>query len=265
MNPGIQRLLGLKAAGEKIACLTAYDATTAALLSSAGVDVLLVGDSLGMVVQGHDSTRPVTVADMVYHAGCVARGAPDSIRIVDLPYGSYPGSDQALNTAAALVENGHADLVKPEGAGVVVDIVASLVKAGYPVCGHVGLLPQSVESPDGYRVQGRDGDSAEKMLSDARALEDAGACMLVIECVPVELGRRISEALEIPTIGIGAGPGTDGQVLVTPDMLGMNCGRVPRFVKDFSVDAKDTRDAIERFIGDVKSGTFPAPEHCYSG
>lgn len=264
MTSGIARLGEMKQAGEKIACLTAYDATMAALLHAAGADALLVGDSLGMVVQGQSSTRSVTLDDMVYHAANVARGAPNALRIVDLPYQSYTTAVQAAESTRRLVEEGGAHLVKPEGGGEIAAIVARLVKSGYPVCGHLGLLPQSVASPDGYRVQGRSPDDADRIVRDALALQEAGASMLVIECVPASLGRRITESVSIPTIGIGAGQDTDGQVLVVYDMLGMTSGRLPRFVKNFMQGHASIADAVAAYVGAVKSGQFPGRAHRYN-
>lgn len=256
-------LLALKQAGEKIACLTAYDASFAQALEAAGVEVLLVGDSLGMVLQGHDSTRPVTLDDMIYHAACVTRASRRALRVVDMPWHSYDNPDLALASARRLVAEGGAQLVKLEGGEAVLEQVRRISADGIGVCGHLGLLPQSVEGPDGYRVQGRDPDGAARIHADALALQEAGASLLVLECVPATLGTQVSRALRIPVIGIGAGVDCDGQVLVLHDLLGVSPGRRPRFVKDFLAGHGSVVDAVRAYVQDVKDERFPGPEHSY--
>lgn len=257
----VDTLTRMKQDGEKFACLTCYDASFAQLLEDAGVDVLLVGDSLGMVLQGHDTTLPVVVADMIYHAACVSRRATRALRVVDLPFMSYSSRDQALDNSARLMREGGAQMVKPEGGAVIVDTVGYLTKYGVPVCGHLGLLPQSVHKLGGYRVQGRDKATADAILQDAKALEQAGASMLVLECIPSELAQKITKTLVIPTIGIGAGPHCDGQVLVLYDMLGVTPGKRLKFSKDFLAGAGSVVDAVRAYVDAVKSGTFPSAEH----
>jgi 3-methyl-2-oxobutanoate hydroxymethyltransferase len=249
--------------GEKIACLTCYDAAFTRLLEAAGVELLIIGDSLGMVLMGFDSTVPVTMQDMVCHAANVARAGRRAYRVVDLPYQSYTDPATALANARRLVEEGGAHMVKLEGGRAMADIVAHLVMAGIPVCGHIGLLPQSVAQYGGYRVQGRDADSAAALRADARALETAGAGLLVMECMPSALAADITQSAGIPTIGIGAGPHCDGQVLVLHDMLGITGGRRPRFVHDFLGDGGSIAGAVRAYVTAVKTGSYPAPEHCY--
>lgn len=258
----IARLAALKADGEKIACLTAYDATFAATLSRAGVDVILVGDSLGMVVQGHGSTLPVSVDDMVYHCAAVARGASRPLLIGDMPFLSFRDVDHALASAGRLMAEGGVQMVKLEGGGPVAEITARLVASGIPVCGHLGLTPQSVNQLGGYRVQGRGDAQAETIRSDARRLVEAGAALLVLECVPDELARLITADLAVPTIGIGAGPHCDGQVLVLHDMLGISGARA-RFVRDFLAGADSVEAAARAFVTAVKDGSYPAPQESY--
>jgi 3-methyl-2-oxobutanoate hydroxymethyltransferase len=256
-------LAALKRAGEKFACLTAYDASFAAVLDAAGVDLIMVGDSLGMVVQGHDSTLPVRMQDMLYHSQCVARGSRRALRVIDMPYRSYDSPAEALNNAARLMREGQAQVVKLEGGAVQAETVRRLSAQGIPVCGHIGLLPQSVRELGGYRVQGRDAEDAERILADAKSLQAAGAVLLVVECVPAGLGRDIAQAVDIPVIGIGAGPDCDAQVLVLYDMLGITRGKRARFVKDFLADAGSVQAAVEAYVRAVKTGLYPAPEHCY--
>ena len=256
-------LLRLKERGEKITCVTSYDASFTCLLEQAGVDVLLVGDSLGMVVQGHDSTLPVRMADMIYHTSCVARAGQFALRIVDMPFMSYSSVDQALGNAARLMRAG-AHMVKLEGGREVVDIVRALTEHGIPVCAHLGLTPQSVHQLGGYRVQGRDAESAQRLLEDARLLEDSGASVLVLECIPADLARQVSQSLHIPTIGIGAGPDCDGQVLVLYDLLGITPGRRPGFSHNFLEDRDDIPGALHAFVEAVKAGRFPASQHSFS-
>lgn len=257
----IRDLAAMKQRGEKIACLTAYDASFSALIDNAGIDVILVGDSLGMVIQGHDSTLPVSVDDMVYHARCVSRGRKRAFVIADLPFLSYAGSQQAAANAARLMQQGGVQMVKLEGARP--EVVAFLVDQGVPVCGHLGLLPQSINQLGGYKVQGREQAAAEKMLRDAEQLQQAGITLLVLECVPAALATQISRRLQIPVIGIGAGAGCDGQVLVLYDMLDIGGGKRPRFSKNFLHESGSIHAAISHYIADVKSGCFPSPEQSY--
>ncbi len=253
----------MKAQGEKIACLTCYDSSFTRVLEGAGVEVFIIGDSLGMVLKGYESTVPVTVADMIYHAADVARVGQSALRVVDMPFMSYASPDQALGNAARLMGEGGGHMVKLEGGADKAAVVERLVAHSIPVCGHIGLLPQSVHQLGGYKVQGRDEAGARALLEDARALEEAGAGLLVMECVPAGLATRISAAVGIPTIGIGAGPGCDGQVLVLYDMLGITPGRRPRFVRDFLRDSGSVAAAIEAYVAAVKDGSFPAAEHTY--
>ena len=249
--------------GEKLAVLTAYDASFAALLETCGVDALLVGDSLGMVLQGQRSTLPVRLADMVYHTASVARGAPASCIIADLPFGSYQASPaQAFEAAAQLMAAG-AHCVKLEGGAVMVDTVAFLSTRGIPVCAHLGLLPQSVNALGGYKVQGKSEPAARQLLADALALQQAGAGMAVLEAIPAALAAEVTWALHIPTIGIGAGADCSGQVLVLHDMLGVTAGKPPRFVRNFMMGADSVQAAVSAYVKAVKSGEFPAPEHCF--
>jgi len=259
----LEHLRALRARGEKIACLTVYDAGFTRVLEAAGIELFIIGDSLGMVVMGYDSTEPVTMEDMVYHAANVARVGKHAYRIVDLPAGSYASPAQALTNARRLVEEGGAHMVKLEGGVAMAEIVGTLTANAIPVCGHVGLLPQSVRQYGGYKVQGRELESAMAILADARALQAAGAGMLVIECVPASLAEEITAAVSIPTIGIGAGPACDGQVLVLYDMLGISQGRQPRFVHDFLAQYGSIPAAIRGYIDAVKSGHYPAAEHSY--
>jgi 3-methyl-2-oxobutanoate hydroxymethyltransferase len=256
-------LQGMKARGEKIASLTVYDAGFTAVLEAAGVELFIIGDSLGMVLLGYESTVPVSMDDMVYHAASVARVGRSAYRVVDLPCHSYTDAGLALANAQRLVEEGGAHMVKLEGGVAMTGIVEALAGQGIPVCGHVGLLPQSVDEYGGYKVQGRDAEAAAAILADARALEAAGAGLLVMECIPSVLAGEITQAVNIPTIGIGAGPDCDGQVLVLYDMLGITQGRLPRFVKDFVADAGSIPAAIRAYISAVKTGAYPGPEHVY--
>jgi 3-methyl-2-oxobutanoate hydroxymethyltransferase len=254
----------MKRRGEKITCLTAYDYSFASLLENAGIDMIMVGDSLGMVMQGHDSTLPVSVADMVYHARCVARGAKRALIIVDLPFMSYQQSPaHAFASAGRLMQKGGAQVVKLEGGEPMAETVRFLVERGVPVCAHLGLTPQSVHQLGGYRVQGREATAAEKIRHDAKVLQEAGASLLVLEAVPSELAKTISSDLEIPTIGIGAGPDCDGQVLVLQDMLGIYPRPSPKFSKNFMQGADSVEAAVKSYIAAVKSGAFPGPEHSF--
>lgn len=258
-NVTISTLMRMKREGEKIAMLTCYDAGFVPALEEAGVDVLLVGDSLGMVVQGHSSTLPVTLDHMVYHTACVARARGRAFLIADMPFMSYAEPGQALTTAARLMKEGGAHMVKLEGGESQLHTVKSLSGQGVPVCAHLGLQPQSVHRLGGYRVQGTDGDSAEAMRRDALALQEAGAQMLVLECVPAELAQEISGRLDIPVIGIGAGRDCDGQVLVLYDVLGLT-PRMPRFAKNFLQGRGSIAEAARAFVDEVRRGAFPEAE-----
>ncbi len=260
----ITSIYSLKENNSPIAVLTAYDATFAKLLSRQGVEVILIGDSLGMTVQGHHSTVSVTMQDMCYHTRSVATGNEAAFLMADLPYMSYATTEMALNNATLLMQAG-ANMVKLEGGQWLAPTIKSLTEQGIPVCGHLGLTPQSVDALGGYKVQGREKGQAQRMLDDALALEKAGAKMLVLECIPQKLAREISEALSIVTIGIGAGKETDGQVLVLHDMLGLNEQFNPRFVKNFMQDenCNDIPTAIKHYVEAVKSGHFPADEHSF--
>lgn len=252
-----------KTQGEKIAVLTCYDASFATLLDNAGVDVLLVGDSLGMVLHGANSTLSVTLHDMQYHTRCVAKGNKNAYIVTDMPFGSYQQNpEQALRNAARLMAAG-AHMVKLEGGAVMAETVRFLVERGIPACGHLGLTPQSVHQLGGYRVQGRDDADAAKLLADAKALADAGAGLLVLEMVPATLAKQISESISIPTIGIGAGPDCDGQVLVLQDMLGIYAGKSPKFSRNFMQGAESIQAAVENYVQAVRSGNFPAAEHSF--
>ena len=251
------------AQGEKLAMLTCYDATFATLLETADVDILLVGDSLGMVLQGQSSTLPVSLQDMAYHTAAVARGATHSFIITDLPFGSYQASPaQALQSAAALMAAG-AHCVKLEGGAVMAETIAFLTARGIPVCAHIGLLPQSVNALGGYKVQGKTDAAAQQLLADAQTLEQAGACMVLMEAVPAMLAKSITEILHVPTIGIGAGPDCSGQVLVLHDMLGISPGKAPRFVKNFMAGADSIQAAVSAYVAAVRNGQFPGAEHSF--
>lgn len=252
-----------KRRGEKIVSITAYDASIAARADEAGVDFVLVGDSLGMVMQGHSSTLPVTVDEMVYHTACVARGLQRALLVADLPFMSFRDPATALTSAARLMAEGGAAMVKLEGAGWVCDVIAALTRHEVPVCAHIGLTPQSVHHFGGYRVQGRDGAAAKRLKSDALEVQAAGADLLVLECVPAALAAEITAELRIPTIGIGAGAACDGQILVVYDLLGITSGKRPRFSKDFLAGANSVVDAIRAYAQAVRSGQFPTAEHSY--
>ena len=260
----IHDLAAFKARGERFAMVTAYDYLTAQILDEAGIPVLLVGDSLGMVVLGYDSTVPVTVDDVLHHTRAVTRGASRALVVADMPFMSYQVShDEGLRNAGRMLQEGGAAAVKLEGAGPVVDLTARLVGTGIPVMGHLGLTPQSVHQFGGFKVQGRDESAAERLVRDARELADAGAFSIVLECVPEALGRRVTEAVAVPTIGIGAGPHTDGQVLVFHDLVGLTGGRLPRFVKQYAALRAAIGDAAKAFSAEVASGDYPGPEHTY--
>jgi 3-methyl-2-oxobutanoate hydroxymethyltransferase len=249
--------------GVKIAMLTCYDASFAAMLDAAGLDSLLVGDSLGMVLQGHDTTLPVTLADMAYHTACVARGSRRAFLIADMPFGSYQESpQQAFRGAAELMAAG-AQMVKLEGGAEFADTVRFLSARGVPVCAHLGLTPQSVHAFGGYRVQGKGEDAGQKLLDDAAELEAAGAGLIVLEAIPARLAAQVTERLHIPTIGIGAGVECSGQVLVLHDMLDVFPGKKARFVRNFMKGASSIADAAERYVRAVRDGSFPADEHSF--
>ncbi|OED44386.1 3-methyl-2-oxobutanoate hydroxymethyltransferase [Endozoicomonas sp. (ex Bugula neritina AB1)] len=256
----LHTLAEMKKSEEKITSLTAYDSTQAHLLSSNGVEVILVGDSLGNVCQGHNSTVPVTVDDMCYHTRSVAKQAGDALLMADLPFASYASKDQALANATRLMQAG-AEVVKLEGENWLPPIVRHLREQGIPTCVHLGLTPQSVHVIGGYKVQGREVERANSMTNAAVELEKAGAAILLLECVPSSLAREITKAVQIPVIGIGAGVDTDGQILVVYDMLDMTAGRKPRFVKNFMADADSVQGAIAAYVKEVKKSTFPALEH----
>ena len=249
-----------KADGQKFAVLTAYDATFSHLASAEGIEVLLVGDSLGMVLQGKDSTVPVTMDDMLYHTDCVKRGNQGALIMSDLPFMSYATPDQCMHNAARLMQAG-AHIVKLEGGSWLVDSVKLLAERGVPVCAHLGLTPQSVHKFGGYKVQGRDEAAATKMIDDAIALEAAGADILLLECVPSPLAKQITQSVSVPVIGIGAGADTDAQVLVVHDMLGLTVGRTPKFVKIYLTAGRSIQEAIKTYGNEVRQGDFPQAEH----
>jgi 3-methyl-2-oxobutanoate hydroxymethyltransferase len=260
----VSTLAEMKASGEPIACLTAYDASFALLVDQAGADIVLVGDSLGMVIQGHDTTVPVTVEDIIYHTRVVARGLRRAFLVADMPFMSYSSKSQALENAVRLMQEGGAMMVKLEGGSGQFDIVEHLANHDIPVCAHIGLRPQSVHKIGGFKVQGRDAEKAQKMVEDAVRLQDAGADIVLLECVPNELGAMVRESLSVPVIGIGAGPNVDGQILVLYDVLGVTQGRLPRFVENFATESASPLDACARFVRAVKEKTYPAPKHCFS-
>ncbi len=260
----VSTLATMKAEGERIACLTAYDASFAALVDAAGTDVVLVGDSLGMVIQGHDTTVPVTVDDIVYHTRAVARGLRRAFLVADMPFMSYTDPAQALDNAVRLMQEGGAMMVKLEGGDGQLEVVEHLARHDIPVCAHLGLKPQSVHKIGGFKVQGRDSAQAEHMTASAVRLQDAGADIVLLECVPNELGTVVTERLDVPVIGIGAGPETDGQILVLYDILDITQGRTPRFVRNFQQDYTAPLDALMAYVRAVKDRSYPAPEHCFS-
>ncbi|MCA9488276.1 MAG: 3-methyl-2-oxobutanoate hydroxymethyltransferase [Myxococcales bacterium] len=254
-----------KADNNKIVMVTAYDATMARLVEAAGIDMILVGDSLGMVVQGHEDTLPVTLDQIIYHCQCVARGSSKPHLVADLPFMTYQVSAaQALQSAGRVVQEGRAQSVKLEGGVAVAESIQRIVEAGIPVLGHVGLTPQSVHAMGGFRMQGKTQGDAERVLQDALAVQQAGAYAVVLEGIPSDLAARITEQLHIPTIGIGAGVGCDGQVLVCNDLLGMDLSFAPRFVKRFARIEEVAVDALKAYAEEVRGGTFPAPEHSFA-
>ena len=259
----IRTLSEYKRKGEKFSVLTAYDATFSQMVSDAGIEVILVGDSLGMVCQGKDSTLPVSVAEMEYHTRCVAAGNKGSLVMADMPFMSYSTLEQGQANAALLMQAG-AHMVKVEGDDWLVPLVETLARQGVPVCAHLGLTPQSVNKLGGYRVQGRDEAKAQAMVDHSVALAAAGADCILLECVPSSLGKAITEAVDVPVIGIGAGSDTDAQVLVVYDMLGLNAGHIPKFVKNFMTDGRTPQQAIAAYGEEVKAGVFPGTEHKFS-
>jgi 3-methyl-2-oxobutanoate hydroxymethyltransferase len=257
----ISTLMKMKAEKERIACLTAYDASFATVLEQAGVELILVGDSLGMVIQGLDTTVPVSMEDVIYHTRCVARGSRRALLVSDMPFLSYHSPDQALTNAARLMQEGGAHMLKLESGTTQIDIVRRLSDQGVPVCAHLGLRPQSIHRLGGYRVQGNDEHSANQMLEDAVTLQHVGAAMLLLECVPSLLAAEITANVDIPVIGIGAGVNCDGQILVLHDVLGITPGRVPRFARNFMDEGKTIQAAVEEYVKAVKSCSFPVAEH----
>lgn len=252
-----------KREGRRFASLTAYDASFATLIENAGVELILVGDSVGMVVQGHRSTVPVSVDDMVYHTSLVTRGAGRALVMADMPFMSFPNIDQALKNAARLMQEGGAQLVKLEGTGAQAEIVRALSAQGVPVCAHIGLRPQTVNKAGGYKIQGRDPESARALIQDAQDLVEAGAELLLLECVPAAVAASITRESAVPVVGIGAGPDCDGQILVLYDILGITPGRRPSFSRDFLLQAGTIPAALEAYVEAVASGAFPGPEHTF--
>lgn len=260
----ISTLRKMKQEGEAIACLTAYDASYAALVDAARTDLVLVGDSLGMVIQGHDTTVPVTVDDIVYHSRIVRRGLRRAFLVADMPFMSYSKPGQALDNAVRLMQDGGAMMVKLEGGDGQIEVVEHLARHDIPVCAHLGLKPQSVHKIGGFKVQGREPDQAVEMQKSAERLQNAGADVVLLECVPNEVGALITDALSVPVIGIGAGPNVDGQILVLYDILDITLGRTPRFVRNFQADCSSPLEAIAGYVRAVKDRSYPAPEHCFS-
>lgn len=258
----VSRLAKMKQEKQKITCITAYDASFASIFDQAGIQVMLVGDSLGMVLQGHDSTVPVTLSDIKYHTACVASTVKNALIIADLPFMTYSTPEETYANAGHLMRSG-ANMVKVEGGQWLVETVKGLVERGIPVCAHLGLTPQSVNVFGGFKVQGRLDDQADKMVEDALLLEKSGAQMLVVECIPVPLAQRITNALQIPVIGIGASNVTDGQILVMHDAFGISAGFCPKFSKNFLLETGDIRAAVTLYKTQVEDGSFPAEEHCF--
>lgn len=260
----VRSLREKKIKGEKIVCLTAYDASFSHVVDAAGVDVVLVGDSLGMVIQGLETTIPVTVDDMLYHAKAVAEGLSHSLLMVDMPFLSFTTIEEAIENAGAMMKYAGAQMVKLEGGADQAETVTALTKQGIPVCAHLGLQPQKVHKVGGYRVQGRNQSDAEQMIEEAKLLEKAGADMMLLECVPAKLAEQITKELSIPVIGIGASSVCDGQILVLYDILGISIGRIPKFSHNFMKDADSIQSAIAAYVSAVKSGEFPSSEHVFS-
>jgi len=259
----VATLRRMKEQGEKIASLTCYDASYAALVDEAGTDVVLVGDSLGMVIQGHDTTVPVTLDHVIYHCRAVARGLFRPFLMADMPFMTYTSRETALTNAVRLMQEGGAKMVKLEGGAGQVEIVEFLANHDIAVCAHLGLKPQSVHKTGGFRVQGREDAAAEQMKRDARTLQDAGADVVLLECIPAQLGAEITSELHVPVIGIGAGPDTDGQILVLYDVLDITPGRKPRFVRNCMTGHDSPLAALQSYVAVVKSREYPAPEHCF--
>ncbi|WP_180278456.1 3-methyl-2-oxobutanoate hydroxymethyltransferase [Janthinobacterium sp. BJB301] len=258
----IHTLATLRAAGEKITMLTCYDASFASLMDRCGVEILLIGDSLGMVCNGHNSTLPVTVAELAYHTASVARGSKSAMIMADLPFGAYGTPETAYANAVILMQAG-AHMIKIEGGAWLAEIVRFLTERGIPICAHIGLTPQSVHQLGGYKVQGKSTESAAELKNDALTLQNAGAAIVLMEAMPSQLGKEVTDMLKIPTIGIGAGPDCSGQVLVMHDMLGVFPGRKARFVRNFMEGAASIDDAVTGYVKAVKDGSFPALEHCF--
>ncbi|HAS6970063.1 TPA: 3-methyl-2-oxobutanoate hydroxymethyltransferase [Vibrio parahaemolyticus] len=256
----INDLIKWKQEGRKFATSTAYDASFAQLFESQEMPVLLVGDSLGMVLQGENDTLPVTVDNIVYHTRCVRAGSPNCLLMADMPFMSYATPEQACENAAKLMRAG-ANMVKIEGGDWLVDTVKMLTERAVPVCAHLGLTPQSVNIFGGYKIQGRDQEKADRMVKDALALQEAGAQIVLLECVPAELAERITKVLDVPVIGIGAGNVTDGQILVMHDMFGISANYMPKFSKNFLAETGDMRKAVAKYIEDVANGVFPDDAH----
>ena len=259
----VSTLREMKRAREPIACLTAYDASFAQLVDLAGADVVLVGDTLGMVIQGHDTTVPVTVEHMIYHSQCVSRALRRAFLIVDMPFMSYTTLAQALDNAVRLMQEGGAMMVKLESGLGQVEIVEHLARQDIPVCAHLGLKPQSVHKIGGFKVQGREEEAARKIIDDARALEAAGADVVLLECVPNAVGQAVQAGLDVPVIGIGAGPHVDGQILVLYDILGITQGRMPRFVQNFMAGRDSVLEALRAYVSAVKDRSYPAEKHTF--
>jgi len=255
-------LLKMKQQGQKISTITAYDASFAKLFDQAGIHAILIGDSLGMVLQGNDDTIPVSIDDMAYHTQCVRKGVEETLIISDMPFMSYATKEQTFLNASKLMQAG-ASMVKMEGGSWLVETIKGLVERGVPVCGHLGLTPQSVHLLGGFKVQGREESQAIAMIEQAKELEQAGVQLLVLECIPSGLGKAISQAVSIPTIGIGAGKDTDGQILVMHDALGISCSYMPKFSRNFLKDTGDIKKAVELYISEVSDGNFPGAEHVF--
>lgn len=258
----VSTLMKMKRKGEKIATITAYDASFAKLFDDAGIHAMLIGDSLGMVLQGHDDTLPVSVEQIAYHTRCVANGNEQALIIADMPFMSYATENQAYESAAELMRAG-ANMVKLEGGQWLFNTIKGLTERGIPVCAHLGLTPQSVNIFGGFKVQGRTEDKAQEMIDHAIALSEAGAQLLVLECIPVSLAQRITTAVDIPTIGIGAGPHTDGQILVMHDLIGISAGYIPKFSKNYLLETGNINKAVSRYIEEVQLGAFPGPEQVF--
>lgn len=262
MSVTVSKLLEHKNQQQKFSCVAAYDATFAQELNQAGIDVILVGDSLGMVLQGHNSTVPVTIDDMTYHTSCVSRGNSNALIMADMPFMTFSTTEHAINNASKLMQAG-AHMVKLEGGKWLADTVSTLVAGGIPVCAHIGLTPQSVNTLGGYKVQGKTDAQAQQLIDDAKALEAAGAQIILMECVPSDVAQKVDQNVSVPTIGIGAGNTTTGQVLVLHDLLGLNA-RPAKFVKNFMNEASSIQEALALYNQNVKDGSFPASEHCFS-